>query len=427
VRFSNGGLFQNFEETGVNENGVNESDLNLLGTYGPWVAGVLSQTPCSLSFLHPAWYDVMAHKRTARDKLAELLAMPVFDRRPAVKVVSIREFDGLHLEQLQWQLPYGPVTEAVFMKPAGHDGQLPGILALHDHGGVKYFGKAKIIRTSKRVRPFVRTHQQDYYGNRAWTNEIAKRGYGVLVHDVFPFESRRVNPSDLPGHAVRRMMTPPLEVAEMKPEDLEERGRRFEYDADAEASQEAIERYNSFGEQHEHVIAKALFSSGFTWPGVFAAEDLFALRYLCARQDIAASRVGCCGLSGGGMRTNMLAGLDDRVKCSVTAGFMTTWLDFALYVNYTHTWMVYVPHLPRFLDYPEILGLHAPMPALVLATDRDPLFTLAEVRRAAHMLEAVYEKAGAKDGFRFSLYEGPHRFDVPMQEEAFDWLDRWLK
>jgi hypothetical protein len=89
--------------------------------------------------------------------------------------------------------------------------------------------------------------------------------------------------------------------------------------------------------------------------------------------------------------------------------------------------MVYIPHLPRYLDYPEILGLHAPYPALVLATDRDPLFTLEEVRVAADMLTAIYDKASVPDAFAFSMHEGPHRFDVPMQEEAFDWFDRWLK
>jgi dienelactone hydrolase len=407
--------------------GAEDAVPNLLGAYGSWIDGVISQSRRPLSFLGPSWHDVQEHKRAARDKLAELLAMPVFDRIPAVKVVRAHAFDGLHIEELQWQLPYGPVTSALFMKPEGNGADLPGILALHDHGGIKYFGKGKISRTSRRIHPFLRDHQHDYYGGRAWVNEIARRGYGVLVHDVFPFASRRVTPSELPAHAVRRMMTPPLEVAEVRPEDLAEGRRLEEYDAGEGASREAIARYNSFGEQHEHIIAKALFSSGLTWPGVFAAEDLFALRYLCARQDIAASRVGCCGLSGGGLRTNLLAGLDDRVKCSVTAGFMTTWRDFALYVNYTHTWMVYVPHLPRFLEYPEILGLHAPMPALVLATDRDPLFSLDEVRRAATMLERVYEKAGAEEAFRFSLHEGPHRFDVPMQEEAFDWFDRWLK
>jgi len=405
---------------------MHRDELNLLGAYGPWAEGVLEREGRILSYLEPQWTDIQVQRRQARERVSELIAMPVFDRRPTVRKVKTCEFDGLHIEELRWQFSHGPETEAVFMKPAGHEGKLPGILALHDHGGVKYFGKRKIIRTAKRIHPYIKEHQRDYYGNRAWANELAKRGYGVLVHDVFPFESRRILASDLPGHSVKRMMTSPLERAEMKPEDLKSGRRVHDFDVPCDELKNAIERYNSFGEQHEHIIAKALFSAGLTWPGVFVAEDLFALRYLCARKDIAAGRVGCCGLSGGGLRTNFLAGLDDRVKCSVTAGFMTTWRDFALYVNYTHTWMVYVPRLPRFLEYPEILGMRAPLPSLVLATDQDPLFTLDEVKRAADILKAVYEKAGAPDAFRFSMYEGPHKFDVSMQEEAFDWFDRWL-
>jgi dienelactone hydrolase len=353
--------------------------------------------------------------------------MPVLDRRPAVKVEETYQYDGLHMEKLRWQFSNGPPTEAVFMKPAGSSGKLPGILALHDHGGVKYFGKRKIIRTAEKQHPFISDHQRDYYGGRAWANEIARQGYGVLVHDVFPFESRRFIPSELPGFAVKRMMTPPREVAEVTPEDLASNEPVHDYDVGEGERLEEIGQYNSFGEQHEHIIAKSLFSSGLTWPGMFLVEDLFALHYLCSRLDIDAARVGCCGLSGGGLRTNLVAGFDDRVKCSVTAGFMTTWRDFALSVNYTHTWMVYIPGLPRFLDYPEILGLRTPLPALVLATDSDPLYTLDEVKRSVAMLREVYEKAGASDAFSFTLHEGPHKFDVPMQEEAFGWFDRWLQ
>jgi hypothetical protein len=39
----------------------------------------------------------------------------------------------------------------------------------------------------------------------------------------------------------------------------------------------------------------------------------------------------------------------------------------------------------------------------------------------------VYAKAGAKELFAARFYDGPHRFDVTMQEDAFAWLDRWLK
>ncbi len=401
--------------------------LNLLGSYGLWASNFAGKEPGELSLLNSKWSSMEELRPKARRKVQELISMPAIVKKPAVKKIRSYRYNELQIEELTWQLPYGPPTEAVFMKPARSDRALPGIVALHDHGGVKYFGKRKIMRTAEKTHPLMLKHQRDYYGDRTWANEIAKRGYGVLIHDIFPFESRRIASSDIPGYVVTRMMQPPLQIKEMTPEDLLRTEPITDFEVSSREGEEEIAAYNSFGEQHEHIIAKGLFSSGLTWPGLFIAEDLFALEYLCSRPDIDQERVGCCGLSGGGTRTNLLAGLDDRIRCSVTAGFMTTWRDFAINVNYTHTWMIYIPLLPRFMDYPEILGMRAPLPSLVLATDRDPLFTLEEVKRAAYILKSIYAKAGAADSFKFSLYRGPHKFDVPMQEEAFRWFDRWLE
>ncbi len=71
-----------------------------------------------------------------------------------------------------------------------------------------------------------------------------------------------------------------------------------------------------------------------------------------------------------------------RIKCAVCVGFMTTWKDFVLHKSFTHTWMTYVPLLPNELDFPEILGLRAPLPTLVLNDEQDDLFTLAEMKQA---------------------------------------------
>jgi dienelactone hydrolase len=174
-------------------------------------------------------------------------------------------------------------------------------------------------------------------------------------------------------------------------------------------------------------MAKSLLCAGTTWPGVWLAEDRVALDILCARDDVDPERVGCGGLSGGGMRTVFLAGSDPRISCAVCAGMLTTWRDWLLYKSYTHTWMVYVPLLPRDLDYPEILGLRAPLPTLVQNNLEDELFTPSEMERAADMLGQVYAKAGAGDAYRCTFYPGPHKFDRDMQAEAFDWFDRWLK
>jgi hypothetical protein len=89
--------------------------------------------------------------------------------------------------------------------------------------------------------------------------------------------------------------------------------------------------------------------------------------------------------------------------------------------------MIYIPGLPPELDYPEILSLHAPKPTLVLSDIEDELFTIDEMRRADKILGEVFAKAGAADRYKFSFYPGPHKFDRPMQTEAFAWFERWLK
>jgi dienelactone hydrolase len=331
--------------------------------------------------------------------------MPEAGGVPAAELQHRFDHDGLTIEHLRWSLPYGPPTEAYFLKPAGATGRLPGVLAFHDHGGNKYFGARKITRISDDVHPMMRRHQEHYYGGLAWANELARRGYGVLVHDAFAFASRRVRAADLPG-VLREKLKAPKEV---QPE-----------------SEAEIEAYNTFAAQHEHVLAKSLFCAGTTWPGVFVSEDRRALDYLASRPDVDAGRLGCGGLSGGGLRTVFLAGLDDRIRCACCVGMMTTWRDYLLNKSHTHTWMVYLPGLPLDLDYPEVLGLRAPLPALVQNDTEDDLFTLPEMQRADRILAEVYAKAGAADHYAASFYPGPHKFDRPMQAEAFDWFDRWI-
>lgn len=403
---------------------------NMVGSYGPWAAESAANWERGLSYLNPVWDEIDRWREAARSKVYELLAGPRIgpEVSKGVRVIRRYSFDGLDIEELTWQLPYGPETEAIFLKPEGSEGPLPGILALHDHAGVKYFGKQKILRTSANLHPFIEQHQNLYYGGVAWANALARRGYGVLVHDVFPFESRKITASELPGHVVRRMMSAPNEVAELTPEDLREKSSVItDYEVDEQERSDRIEAYNAFAARHEDIIAKSLLSAGYTWPGVFVAEDRAALDILCGRPDIDSRRIGCCGLSLGGLRSDYLAGLDDRIRCSATVGFMTTWRDFILNSCYTHTWMVYVPLLSRYMDFPEVLGMRAPLPALVLATEEDPLFSTEEVKRALNTLEKIYKKAGSPEHFSRAIHPGPHQFDRAMQTQAFEWLDRHLK
>ena len=380
------------------------AEPNMIGAYGPWAAGIVGEEPARLSFRRDDFQNLDEWRAAARQRYREALLQPDTGGAPTATVQHQFDYGGLHVEHLQWQLPYGPPTEAYLLKPKNTQGKLPAVLGLHDHGGNKYFGKRKITQISDDLHPVMRSHQDKSYGGLPWANELAKRGYVVLVHDTFTFGSRRVRVGDVPLH-----------IKSDLPEEVEPE------------SPEEIAKYNAFAGKHEHLMAKSLFSAGTTWPGVFTAEDQRALDYLCSRDDVDAKNVGCCGLSGGGLRTVFLGGLDERIKVAICAGMMTTWRDYLLNKCHTHTWMCYLPGLPLDLDYPEILALRAPLPTMVMNNNEDPLFTLAEMKRAERMMGEVFRKAGAAERCRTLFYPGPHKFDREMQLVAFAWFDRWLK
>jgi len=377
-------------------------EKTMIGIYGHWAASIVGDESPVNSFRNSKWTDVEAWRLHAKTKLEERLARPHIGPTPRVAVEAQYTYDNLYIEELSWQLPYGPRTRAVFLKPAAANGRLPAIIGLHDHAGNKYFGKEKITRLGDTQHTMMVKHQDRSYGGRSWANELAKLGYAVLVHDAYAFGSRRVLVEDV--HPI------PGSPSDPGSDDMAD-----------------IQAYNQWAADHEHIMAKSLFCAGTTWPGVFASEDRVALDILSSRADVDAERLGCAGLSGGGLRTVFLAGCDDRIRCAVCVGMMTTWRDYLLYKSHAHTWMVYVPLLPKELDYPEILGLRAPLPTMVLNNWQDHLFTPTEMERADQILRKVYEKAGNAEHYRCNFYPGPHKFDQEMQQEAFAWFDRWLK
>jgi dienelactone hydrolase len=380
-----------------------DNELSIIGLYGKWAASLNGNRLPSFSFRRKEWTDINKWKKVALERLNERLATPDIGKAPEPTIVKQYTYDSLHIEELSWQLPYGRPTSGILLKPENATGKLPAILALHDHAGNKYFGTKKITRTGDDQHPMMAEHQKNIYGGRPWANDIAKRGYVVLVPDAFAFGSRRVMLQDVP-----------------------ERLRNGLNDDNPEDPKN-IKAYNTWAGNHEAIMSKALYCAGTTWAGVFFAEDRIALDILEARNDVDKNRIGCGGLSGGGTRTVFLGGQDPRIKAAVCVSFMTTWRDFLLNRANSHTFMTYVPLLPKELDFPEILGLRVPLPTLVLNDREDALFTMPEMVNAENILKEIYVKAKFPEHFKCSYFPGPHKFDEDMQKEAFGWFDKWLK
>jgi len=112
----------------------------------------------------------------------------------------------------------------------------------------------------------------------------------------------------------------------------------------------------------------------------------------------------------------------------VQVGYFTTAADLVLHKSYTHSWQGFAPAaLWRQLDLPDLVAARCPLPTLVQHNRGDALFTTGEAEEGLAQVGAAFAKAGAAESWRGLSYDGPHKFDVEMQEDALGFLERWLR
>jgi dienelactone hydrolase len=324
-----------------------------------------------------------------------------------VQLDSSWEKDGLIGEGLSWWVGYGPRTQAWLIKPSGIDQPLPGVLALHDHGGFKYYGKEKIAEGPKKIEPVQDNWFKSYYGGRAWVNSLAKRGFVVLVHDTFLWGSRKFP-----------LVTIESSIHLNTPDELRFRGDHAGWDE--------VTYYNFWAGHHEHLVEKYCNLLGTSLAGVVCHEDRIALNYLISRPEVQSQNVACLGLSGGGNRSVLLRATAQGLKAAGVVGLMSTYPELLDHNVASHTWMFFPTHWARFGDWPDLAACQAPAPLLVQYDTEDELFTLAGMQAAHLKLTDHYQKVGAPSAYTGQFFPGPHKFDIEMQEAAFLWLKEKL-
>ncbi|MEQ4208396.1 hypothetical protein [Actinopolymorpha sp. B9G3] len=308
--------------------------------------------------------------------------------------------DGVAVEEVSWSVGYGPRTQAWVLRPAGATGPLPGVVALHSHDGVKAYGKEKIADgPDESVAETVARMRDQAYGGRAYANALARGGFVVVVPDAFCWSSRRF----------------PLET-------MPERIRLLGAQSAAAAGDGPDEAYERSARLHEDLVAKYCSVLGTTLAGVVAYEDRVAVAYLRSRPDVAGEGVGCVGLSGGGCRSALLQATCDDIGAAVVVGMMSTHAALLDRLVDNHTWMFFPPGLARLCDWPDLAASRAPAPLLVQYDRDDQLFTLDGMKAADAAIAEHYRQACAPEAYVGEFYDGPHKFDVAMQESAFAWL-----
>ena len=343
-----------------------------------------------------------------RQRAKESLRFTMTDEQPQdMQVGRAWTADGVRGEEVSWSVGFGPRTEGFVLKPVEGGGRLPGIVALHDHSHFKFFGKEKIADGPDGYPASLAGFRQTYYGGRAYANLLARSGFVVLVHDALLWGSRKFPLETMPDRerALAEAVGATLEQEYAGPE---------------------IIRYNGAAYLHEHVVSKYCTVLGTSLAAVIAYEDRVALNVLRMHADVDPARIGCVGLSGGGLRAALLRATSDELAACVIVGMMSTYDGLLSECIAPHTWMLFPAGWSESGDWPDLVASAAPSPLLVHFLLDDVLFAVDGMRNADSRLAATYAQAGEQRAYTGEFYSGPHRFDVPMQEAAFTWLQRHL-
>jgi dienelactone hydrolase len=370
-----------------------------LGIFSDWVQVAQEQQPL---------FPLAPPGPETQQRVREVLG---FCHRPEtpldVQIEQRWERDGLIGEEVSWSVGYGPRTHAYALKPVQAHQPLPGVVALHCHGGFKFYGKEKIADGPADPPPVLVAYRERYYGSRAYANALAQAGFVVLVPDTFLWGSRKFPFAEMP-QPVRDLTTTILKAS--PPDD---------------ATPFEIVEYNAAATHHEHWIAKYSNLLGTNLAGVVSHEDRIAVNYLLSRPDVIPNCVGCIGLSGGGNRAALLNATHDQIAATVIVGLMSTY-EGLLDHNMSHTWMFFPFGWARYGDWSDLAACRAPTPLLVQYDLEDSLFIEQGMRAADARLQAHYANVGRPEAYIGQFYPGPHKFDLEMQAAAFAWLKQML-
>jgi len=192
-----------------------------------------------------------------------------------------------------------------------------------------------------------------------------------------------------------------------------------------------------FGERQEEAAKKNILNSscqfinnmalplGQTVTGMWAWDIHRLIDHIQTREDCLPDRIGCAGLSGGGLQTLWATALDDRIKCAIISGYLYGYKESLLDMH-TNCSCNYIPHLYEHVDMGDIGALIAPRPLVVETGTKDSLngaSGLENVYSQIRIMQKAYRLLGAEMMLKHDVFEGEHRWNGVM---AIPWMKLFL-
>ena len=333
-----------------------------------YVSNLYDRTPRPLTFGATTEAEWKAWRRKLKAKFAECLGGlddPPCDLEP--EVLSREQMPGYVREKVVFQSFADASVPAWVLIPDGLTRPAGTVICLAGHGR----GKDEIVGIaddgSQRTEPG--EYQNDF------AIQAVKRGFFTIAPEVFGFGERR----------------------------------------------DAREIAQGAGHSSCQQPAMSLMMLGRTLPGLRTYDTMRTVDYLLTRPECDPKRIGCMGISGGGLVTLFAAAMDERIAACLVSGYMNFWRDciIALY----HCTDNYVPEILKWAEEPDIGCLVAPRPMFIESGTVDPIFPVKATRRAHKAVREAYKLLGCEDRLGCEIFEGDHFF---CGNKGFPFLEKWL-
>ena len=189
--------------------------------------------------------------------------------------------------------------------------------------------------------------------------------------------------------------------------------------------QEALAKQEGILASSCRYINNMAYPLGQTVTGMWTWDLHRLVDYIETRRDCRPDRIGCAGLSGGGLQTLWASALDERIACAVISGYLYGYKE-ALLDLHNNCACNYVPHLYEYADMGDIGALIAPRPVLIETGTEDPLNGPSGVKNVisqVNIMRRAYRLLGATRAVKHDVFEAPHRWHGV---EAIPWLRQHL-
>ena len=177
------------------------------------------------------------------------------------------------------------------------------------------------------------------------------------------------------------------------------------------------DRYKPFYSRSCATVTEVLHLCGTSTAALRVCQAMCCLDMLEQQPGVDPARLGCMGISGGGLVSLLTACADERISRAVVSGYVCTLRESLLAVR--HCPDNYIHGLLAVGEPQDLAAAIAPRGLCVESGRRDWMFRIAGAREANEEIRRVYALIGAEDRLAIDEFDGKHQISGAKSFDFF--------